>query len=179
MIIAHALDAVAVANELLQAKKEDGKPVLDYKKIKLAHSLGRVVDTLTPDVTRCQKSREALLDELGDKYVGFSSEAEIDGAEKLEAKLNPEQSKEHEGRFLYQLPAEEFEKLDKKDLKVIDAGMHKFSTENAKLLNTAIDELLSQETDCSIRISIEAFEGFEYENIVQVILGLHEIVEGI
>lgn len=193
MILSHALDAVAVANELLQAKKEDGKSVLDYKKIKLAYSLGRVIDILSPYVSRFQKEREKLFDELGDKYVGFSSETEIKDAEELDLKLSTSQTKEHGGRFLYQLPADVFEKIDATTVKIIETRMHKIPRINEIPLNTAIDDLLSQEIDCNIRIPIEALDGVDLngivcteqgmlksqDDIIRIVLALHEIVEGI
>jgi len=177
MTLSNALEAVEAANRLLKATTEDGKPLLNFKKIKLAHSLGQVIDAISPEVQRYQKNRTALLEDLGKKMVAFSSAKELSGYEVFSAtQLSPEQKTEHEGRMLYQTHSEHFEKLDKTELKVVDASMFMVPQEKIQAFNDALQELVSTEVTVSVRIPVEAFDNIDYE-VVPVVLALHEIVD--
>lgn len=188
-----ARESVIAANELLSAKVEkDGKqfPLLGYKKITLAHSLGKVVDGYQTLLKRYDESRQKLLDELGDKLIAFSSESDLDFS-LCSVELTEDQKKEHKGRKLYQATEEEFEKIDKSIVKLIRNDLYWFTPENAAKFKQAEAELANQSADIVAHIPIEAFQDIDFSGIVvkgesilksendavTIILMLHEIVE--
>ncbi len=193
MNIAQAKESVIAANELLSARVEkDGKqyPLLGYKKITLAHSLGKIIDGYQSVLKRYDESRQNLLDELGEKSIAFSSESVLDFGS-YQIPLTNEQKKEHEGRNLYQASKAEFDKIEKGIVKVIRDDLYSFSKNNAERFKQAEIELAGQQTEVVSHIPIEAFQDLDFSNLVAkensilksendavtIILMLHEIVE--